>query len=355
MILLFSSLRVSLFWNHAVRPQVGDSAVARSRLVGWPIVLTAQVARVWRFVLFFPLRPRFIRALFRSSCDDVHWRSRRCRELHSALSWSLLFFYFSSLFSLLHYSRLTFVDVALHCRSIVGVLVHVQARHWNFSSFLQRCYSSQNGVAYLCCDTLTIINGVCTCSDGPCTQCSPSAKDKQKVLPLSPFKKPSVPAASLPSCNGCFQGDGNVNYACCDNQVINNGVCTCTDGPCTQCSPSVNDKPKVQTPIIKATGKPTDLPSCDCGDISLKGAHYTCCGSLSLNNNICSCDGGPCTQCSPSEPFKPMILDSCSCNTMQLRKVYYSCCGTMSTINNICTCDGSPCTPCSPSENTVLA
>jgi hypothetical protein len=219
------------------------------------------------------------------------------------------------------------------------------------------CYSSQNGIAYMCCENLSIINGVCTCDGGQCTQCSRSTKDKEKVLPLSPFKKPSVPLAplsSLPSCNGCYQGFDNVYYACCDNQVIDNGVCTCSNGPCTQCSPSVNDKQKVQT-LIKATSKPMNLPPCSCGDISIGNADYTCCGSMSLNNNVCSCNGGPCTQCAPSEPFKPMILDSCSCSTMQLGKTYYSCCGSMAMTNNVCTCDGSPCTPCSPSNNKVVA
>jgi hypothetical protein len=150
------------------------------------------------------------------------------------------------------------------------------------------CYSGQDGVYYKCCSDLSIYNGVCTCNGGPCTQCSRSIHDKQKVLPLSPFKKPSVPLAAA-------------------------------------------------------------LPSCNCGDISFKGAHYTCCGSMNLDGNGCTCDGAPCTQCSSNVPFKPMVLDSCSCYTMQMHKVYYSCCGTMSTNNNVCTCDGSPCTPCSPS------
>jgi hypothetical protein len=206
------------------------------------------------------------------------------------------------------------------------------------------CGSTYLGSAYYtCCGSMNLNGKTCTCDGSPCTQCSPSIHDKQKVLPLSPFKKPSVVSA-LPPCNGCSQSSNGVYYACCKDQSIVNDDCTCDGGPCTQCSPDAKDREKVSV-------KPVDLPSCDCGDISFKGAHYTCCGNMQLDVNGCTCDGAPCTQCSPNEPFKPMVLDSCSCNTMQMRKTYYSCCGTMSTANNVCTCDGSPCTPCSPSAD----
>lgn len=105
------------------------------------------------------------------------------------------------------------------------------------------CFAIVNGVYYACCNGMSINNNVCTCNGNqPCTQCSPSPKDKEKVLPVTPSKKP----APLPSCNGCFSSVNGVYYACCDSMSINNGDCTC-DGnePCTQCSPSPNDKEKV--------------------------------------------------------------------------------------------------------------
>jgi hypothetical protein len=106
------------------------------------------------------------------------------------------------------------------------------------------CFAIVNGIYYACCNDMSINNNFCTCNENqPCTQCSPSPKDKEKVLLVAPSsKKPSA----LPSCNGCFSNVNGVNYACCDNMSIDNGDCTC-DGnePCTQCSPSSKDKEKV--------------------------------------------------------------------------------------------------------------
>jgi len=92
-----------------------------------------------------------------------------------------------------------------------------------------------------------------------------------------------------PSCNGCFSMVNGVSYACCDNMLLNNGICTC-DGnfPCKQCSPSAEEKE-------------TSSPACgDCYS-SLNGVTFTCedC-SISLNNTQCVCgDGSSCIQCSP--------------------------------------------------------
>lgn len=50
----------------------------------------------------------------------------------------------------------------------------------------------------------------------------------------------------LSSCGGCYSGINGINYECCNDMTIDNGVCTCDgDVPCTQCSPSAKDKEKV--------------------------------------------------------------------------------------------------------------
>jgi hypothetical protein len=105
------------------------------------------------------------------------------------------------------------------------------------------CFSNVNGVAYACCDEMSIDNGVCSCDGNvPCTQCSPSRSDKEKIFP-HPSQKES---SSLPSCNGCFSSYNGIYYSCCDNLSINNGDCTCDGGaPCTQCSRDEKDMSQI--------------------------------------------------------------------------------------------------------------
>jgi hypothetical protein len=153
------------------------------------------------------------------------------------------------------------------------------------------CFTGVNGIDYACCNDMSIYNGVCTCDGNtPCTQCSPDlTKDKEKVL------TPSF----LPSCGGCYSGINNVDYTCADCSIsITNGYCVCGDGSsCTQCSSSAKDK------IITSLAHPkndSSLPSCNGCFSAISGVDYECCNDMVIKNGVCKCEGGIlCSQCSP--------------------------------------------------------
>jgi len=92
----------------------------------------------------------------------------------------------------------------------------------------------------------------------------------------------------LPSCNGCFTSFNGVNYECCNDMTINNGVCLCEASPCVECAPSNSDKKKI-LPFTSngAFQEPKKLAdgsySCNWGSGQIQvdangGAYYMCCG-----------------------------------------------------------------------------
>lgn len=144
----------------------------------------------------------------------------------------------------------------------------------------------------------------------------------------------------LPACNGCYMSQGSADYECCSNMRMSNGVCTCSSGPCTQCSPSTNDEQR--------------LPSCGGCAAGFNGTAVACCSELTVAGGECSCNGGACTECNEEKPVAPQSnLPSCPSNCWsQINGAYYTCPGTnceQSMINNQCYCSSSdqPCEPCS--------
>ncbi len=78
------------------------------------------------------------------------------------------------------------------------------------------CFAIVNGVYYACCDNMSINNGFCTCNGGaPCTQCSPSPKDEEKVFPGS--EKAGSPdlcwSWNCPSSTCCVSGKPTSCYS----------------------------------------------------------------------------------------------------------------------------------------------
>lgn len=144
----------------------------------------------------------------------------------------------------------------------------------------------------------------------------------------------------LPSCDGCFVSQGGADYECCNNQRMMNGVCTCSGGPCTQCSATSNDS--------------AVLPSCGGCAVGFNDTAFACCQELSLENGHCACNGGPCTECAEEKASVPQSsLPACPSNCWsQINSNYFTCpgssCGT-TVINNQCYCDSTdqPCQPCS--------
>ncbi len=53
--------------------------------------------------------------------------------------------------------------------------------------------------------------------------------------------------AALPPCNGCYTEIGSTYYQCCSNMNVYNNVCTCGGSSCVQCSPSSLD---IKLPLL---------------------------------------------------------------------------------------------------------
>jgi len=180
------------------------------------------------------------------------------------------------------------------------------------------CYSGVNGVNYECCSDMTINNGVCACSGAPCTQCAPSTKDKEKVLPLT----------SLPSCGDCYSGFNGVDYRCADCSIsINNGNCVCGDGSsCVQCVPSA----KEETTFISISSGTRVMvpklylyPTAISGSLSFNGSDMKViyANGLALGSSTLIGCGGPATLTQLGETYAPQLvtqISSCSQSSFEL-------------------------------------
>ncbi len=128
------------------------------------------------------------------------------------------------------------------------------------------CYSGFNGINYACCNDMSINNGVCTC-DGN-VPCAQCSPD------LTKDKEKAFASSFLPSCGGCFSGINNVDYTCADCSIsITNGKCICGDGSlCERCSQAGKIQPP-QTFSTAAFGGPAPLP--ESSSVPKNNGHYS--------------------------------------------------------------------------------
>ncbi len=106
------------------------------------------------------------------------------------------------------------------------------------------CFANVSGSSYACCHEMLIDGNACSCSDNkPCKLCSPVREDKEKIFPLAAATEKPTALPPCDGCFSSFNGVSYAccDNMAIDNGVCTCGGNT----PCSQCSPSLKDKEKV--------------------------------------------------------------------------------------------------------------